>query len=223
MSPGTLSDKIMTTFFWGRAISQNWMSRMCAERTICALASRLVSVNTILTSFQKCVQTNRLDILQTDAERQNKDLNTYVRCPVAPVYFQTPFGWEAEIDRIKEMSKHVEAGYQEMHFCWNVLELLHKSKWELAYTYTFGKCELIKMSLKRVGCMTGKSIHTINMVTVSIYMSNVKDSIELWCDKYTSNLLLIFDTCTYTWALSLKVITLQLEPLSSHHICLHLF
>lgn len=27
-------------FFWGRAISQNWMSRMCADWTICALVTQ---------------------------------------------------------------------------------------------------------------------------------------------------------------------------------------
>lgn len=96
------------SLFWGRAISQNWMSRMCEEWTICALASRLVSVNSVLTSLQECVQTNRSDVSQTDAERQNKDLNVYRRRPLAPVYFLTPFGWmqsEAEMDRIKVISR----------------------------------------------------------------------------------------------------------------------
>lgn len=77
--------------FWGRAISRNWMSRMCVGWTMCALTTRLASVDTILTPLQECVQTNRLDISQMEAETKNKDLNTTIHV-LSPVYFGNLFG-----------------------------------------------------------------------------------------------------------------------------------
>lgn len=51
------------------------------------------------------------------------------------------------------------------------------------------------MSLARVACVTEKSIHSINVVT--IFLSNVNKSIELGCDKNMSHLLLLYDTFSH--------------------------
>lgn len=51
------------------------------------------------------------------------------------------------------------------------------------------------MSLARVACVTEKSIHSINVVTICL--SNVNKSIELGCDKNMSHLLLLYDTFSH--------------------------
>lgn len=79
MSPGTLSDKIMTTFLRQSNFPELNEQDVCRLNNMCTHHRFLpVSVNTILTSLQECVWTNRLDASQTDTERQNKDLNTYM-------------------------------------------------------------------------------------------------------------------------------------------------